>query len=1115
MILMFFACWVSSDKQSEEPQHITEEAQPVFIEIASITPEERVNLTSELLCSAIAVDDNEEVLDLAYEWSNDQDIIASGAVLQLSPGRDDVSVGDTIVCRASVEDVFSEASVVIENVSPEIETAVITPDTIYKDSTLQCNSVGNDLEDGELSPSILWKANDMELGEEPSLDLSLVATVGVGDSVRCIVTVTDSNSTSFFTEVESTPILNSSPIVEGELLVGGVSSVDVYNDSSLEIVSTVTDVDEEITPGNIVVSWTKNGLSLINTEPTLNLMDFEVHPGDEIEFSIDYTDSSGSNSIFYSPVYVVLNRAPVIDFLTINPSNVYANDTLGYTFTYIDPDGEDIVATSEWRSNTLLLGSSESLDLSVLSSPLSPQDEVELILTVTDPSGEFDTLTESIEILNTVPVFNDILITSTDGTIFFDSELNCTSTVADIDDGVLSETSKTYTWTNLTTNLGLGSGSIYQGPFFNGSLSVAVGDNIQCEVVAEDLNGATVSQTTTVTVQNHLPTISNIALSSMNVYTGETVTCTADAYDQEDGSLAISYEWSNLSSGAVIHNSSSIEIQSSNTSVGDIIQCMTTAIDYNGGQITETVEFELQNTLPEITNSQITYSDNNPFNTSVYNCLVQYTDIDQDLDVLYSWTSSGGQDLTSFTESTFVSSPQYIQPGQDLSCDIWLYDAPVNHGIHLDQSMVPVVTVINRPFSLNGISFIPSDTTNVDDIICNVLLTDEDQDTTTSYEWVRKTGVPHSYSGQILPKENTWVGDAWACTVSVTDGEYNEEFTEDANIIQYCEYNTPGLCDETLFLGSDPLGEEVYVDFSYIPSVTDFNMGPSVDDEDFETMYEELVEGVEITRGFYMMTTEMTQGMYEALGLSSSFPWDEYDPALQQFGYGREYPVFHSNQYIAATTANEMTDQYNSLFGNILDDCYFCSPASSFQDVCTLTFSRPEECTGFRLPTEAEWEYAARAESYMGLWSPLSSSGSLPETTQSLETMLIDGTDITEQAWYTANMNDPNYGSYAKPVALLMSNSYNLFDMAGNVGELCEDYFNSDLSTGYPLYSSNTDPFEDPYISYYGTTGRSFRGGAYNQSPAMIRPPARQWMDETVSPPAEVGFRLIRSLPPM
>ncbi len=135
----------------------------------------------------------------------------------------------------------------------------------------------------------------------------------------------------------------------------------------------------------------------------------------------------------------------------------------------------------------------------------------------------------------------------------------------------------------------------------------------------------------------------------------------------------------------------------------------------------------------------------------------------------------------------------------------------------------------------------------------------------------------------------------------------------------------------------------------------------------------------------------------------------------------------------------------------------------------------------YRLPTEAEWEYACRAGTTTEFfWGDAWQDGF---------------------AWAHPNSGRPTRSTH--PVGTLQPNGWGLYDMSGNVGEWCEDVY----APAYPPGDA-TDPKGPPQGDF-----RVVRGGAYDHTPDGVRSAARGR-----HPPGEAargpGFRVVREVPP-
>ena len=256
---------------------------------------------------------------------------------------------------------------------------------------------------------------------------------------------------------------------------------------------------------------------------------------------------------------------------------------------------------------------------------------------------------------------------------------------------------------------------------------------------------------------------------------------------------------------------------------------------------------------------------------------------------------------------------------------------------------------------------------------------------------------------------------------------------------------------------------------------------------------DEVQHTVTLSNDYYVMTTEVTQGMFfEVMGYQS------YDGQSASYGVGNDYPAYHVNWHMAADFANQVTQRHNTLNGTNLQECYACS-GSGTGVTCSISVN-PYQCDGYRMLTEAEWEYAARAGTTGAFWTP-NGGGELPSGYTSTTTTLTDGSDLSLYGWYDANNDRNGYPYGSKEVAQLLPNDYGLYDMSGNVWEWTQDWYGA-YSTG-----SITNP-----TGISSASSRVIRGGFWYDSPKCLRS-----ADRSIDPPSYragyVGFRLSRISP--
>ena len=252
---------------------------------------------------------------------------------------------------------------------------------------------------------------------------------------------------------------------------------------------------------------------------------------------------------------------------------------------------------------------------------------------------------------------------------------------------------------------------------------------------------------------------------------------------------------------------------------------------------------------------------------------------------------------------------------------------------------------------------------------------------------------------------------------------------------------------------------EVPNGFVLIPA-GDFTMGSPDGEEGRDN--DELRHQVTISRPFLIQETEVTQGQWRSLmgNNPSGFPT-----------CGDDCPVEMVNWWEAVAYANELSANEG------LPECYElrgCTGSPGEEMTCAEAFFAGLGCPGYRLPTEAEWEYATRAGTTGARYA-----------------------DLDDIAWY-----DQNSDGMSHPVARNAPNSWGLYDTLGNVWEWVHDWYDT-----YPQ-SPIADPVGPPDGQY-----RIHRGGGWNTEARYARAAPRSRDSPGGVLRSYLGFRVARTQP--
>ena len=247
------------------------------------------------------------------------------------------------------------------------------------------------------------------------------------------------------------------------------------------------------------------------------------------------------------------------------------------------------------------------------------------------------------------------------------------------------------------------------------------------------------------------------------------------------------------------------------------------------------------------------------------------------------------------------------------------------------------------------------------------------------------------------------------------------------------------------------------------------------------------VHTVTLTRDFWMQAGEVTGNQWAATlgGVPNSAFAGCGDCPVQSISW------WSALAYLNARSLAEGLPACYSLPPNCTGSAAGGDLACTGAPTVNGTGGNPYTCTGYRLPTEAEWEYAYRAGTTSELYNgPLTQAASGCEAGQPLDS----GLDAI--GWYCLNSNgSPQPGGRKAP------NGWGLYDMAGNVWELVWDRFD-----GYPA-----GPVADP-AGPAGGEWRLVRGGGWSYAAERLRAAVRVAWDPNGTSWA-VGLRPVRTAP--
>ena len=244
-----------------------------------------------------------------------------------------------------------------------------------------------------------------------------------------------------------------------------------------------------------------------------------------------------------------------------------------------------------------------------------------------------------------------------------------------------------------------------------------------------------------------------------------------------------------------------------------------------------------------------------------------------------------------------------------------------------------------------------------------------------------------------------------------------------------------------------------------------------------------VTQKVQLTRDFYIGKYPVTQGLWESVKGSNI-----------SFFKHPDHPVERVNWFDCIIFCNELSEKEGLEPAYTIPEKIFelMTRRSKFAELYEFSKSIKLniDATGYRLPTEAEWEIAAQG---------------IPTEKDIPRTSFAGSNDPNEVAWFVGNSE-----GQTQPVGQKSPNGFGLHDMSGNVFEWCWDPFDISLPDDDVPKHIITDEVNIDPIGGANSFERTRRGGSYQLLATSSVVFNRYYIDPDYRD-NDLGFRLVRT----
>jgi alpha-tubulin suppressor-like RCC1 family protein len=655
---------------------------------------------------------------------------------------------DAIYCSATpydedtptdLGDAVDSPENIVANALPVIDSVEVSPSDPISSDDLICNYTTSDADiaDTSITVSVVW--SDGTLGDTLAFGDTLTGT-----TYYCEATPNDGTEFGLMVASESVTVANAAPTLV-DLRVRAFTDMDKDGNDATAIVGDTLECaytwdDADGDPDNSTLSWAIDGIDA--GESTNKLTDGFV--GEQtVSCTVTPDDGYGAGTPETVDI-VIINSKPIVTDASIEPAEPGTEDVLSVVAQIYDADNHPTAFSVSWYVNNLLVISEDTLDGATYF------EKGDAVYAKVKGDDGFDTgsnfTTDTITIGNTAPSITSVSISPDPATVTH--SLDCSYSGFNDPDG--DSDASTFEW--LINGTSAGSTSSLTDGFVKG-------DSVKCKVTPSDGSDTGTKSSATITVSNSAPSITGATISPASPSPGETLTCSSEGYDDDDGDPeASTVSWS-------INNTWAADGDTLNGGfdTGDEVKCSVTSNDGIEDGNTKNTTITVSNTLPTV--DSIVFSPDPLYTDDDLLATVSSSDADGDpVSTSFAWYVDGAK----VAETSDTLSGADFAKGQAVHVVVTPNDTKVDG----DPVTSGTLTVSNSAPVLSSVTVDPDPGTSADSFSCAYTTTDADGDIVNvgGFSWTIN-GVDAFSNSQTL-QVAVVEGNVITCTVhDPTDGE--------------------------------------------------------------------------------------------------------------------------------------------------------------------------------------------------------------------------------------------------------------------------------------------------------------------------------------------------------